>query len=70
MRRVLGWPTPIAIAYLVGAFVVALVVRWQGLSGSETPTWLRLVWVVVGGPLLVSGGWRAYRWMRARPWDD
>jgi len=70
MRRLLGWPTPIAIAYLIGALVVALVVKWLGASGSETPTWLWAVWVLVVGPLLVSGAWRAYRWMQATSSND
>lgn len=70
MRRLLGWPTPIAIGYLIGAFAIAAVVRWQAIAGSEAPTWLWATWVLVVGPLLVSGAWRAYLWMRARSSND
>lgn len=66
MRRLLGWPTPIAIAYLIAALAVASWVKWQRVSGSATPAWLWATWVLLVGPLLVSGAWRACHWMQAR----
>jgi hypothetical protein len=64
MRRLLGLPTQIAVAYLVCALALAAAVKWRGIAGLETPPWLWAAWVVLVSPLLVSGVWRATQWRR------